>query len=110
MQAAFAASGIWLPRDSYQQEAFIEKLELEMLLPGDLVFFGTERVDHVALYLGEGRYYHSSGKETGRDGIAIDQLFGRGDEISQYYWQKFWSCGRVMSSFSPHSSTDSSLS
>ena len=108
MQTAYAGSGIWLPRDSYQQEAFVEKLELERLLPGDLVFFGSKRVDHVALYLGEGRYCHSSGKETGRNGIGIDQLFGKGDEISRYYWQKFWSCGRVMSSFLPPSFTDSS--
>ena len=110
MQAAYTASGIWLPRDSYQQEAFVEKLELDMLLPGDLVFFGSKKVDHVALYLGEGRYCHSSGKETGRNGIAIDQLFGKGDEISQYYWQKFWSCGRVMSSFLSSAFTNSTPS
>src|SRR5919202_1137640 len=39
MQAAFAASGIWLPRDSYQQDAFTRTLEMNQLLPGDLVFF-----------------------------------------------------------------------
>lgn len=101
MQAAFAASGIWLPRDSYQQEAFLQKIPVEALIPGDLVFFGGEKVNHVALYLGENCYCHSSGKESGRNGIGIDRLLGEGDDISQSYWQKFWGCGRVMSNYQP---------
>lgn len=75
MQAAFAASGIWLPRDAYQQADFTRPLAMEQLLPGDLVFFATaEKVNHVGLYLGDGAYIHSSGQRTGRNGIAIDQL------------------------------------
>jgi hypothetical protein len=101
MQAAFAASGIWLPRDSYQQEAFTQRIVLEELLPGDLIFFGTEKVNHVALYLGEGCYIHSSGKEMGRNGIGIDRLSEDGDEISRCYYQRLWSFGRVMFSYQP---------
>jgi cell wall-associated NlpC family hydrolase len=103
MQAAFAASGIWLPRDSYQQAAFTQKIAWEEALPGDLIFFGTEKVNHVALYLGESYYLHSSGQEMGRNGIAIDLLSAAGDEISRAYYQKFWGCGRVMSSYQPDS-------
>jgi cell wall-associated NlpC family hydrolase len=99
MQAAFAASGIWLPRDSYQQEAFTQRIVLEELLPGDLIFFGTQKVNHVALYLGEGYYIHSSGKEMGRNSIGIDRLSEDGDEISRTYYQRLWSFGRVMSSY-----------
>jgi cell wall-associated NlpC family hydrolase len=102
IQAAFAASGIWLPRDSYQQEAFAHKIDLKDLLPGDLIFFGSEKVNHVALYLGENCYCHSSGKESGRNGIGIDCLLGKGDEISQFYWQKFWGCGRIMGNYQPN--------
>jgi hypothetical protein len=101
IQAAFAASGIWLPRDSYQQEAFAHKIDLPDLLPGDLLFFGSEKVNHVALYLGEDSYCHSSGRESGRNGIGIDYLLGKGDEISQSYWQKFWGCGRIISNYQP---------
>lgn len=101
MQAAFAASGIWLPRDSYQQEAFTKRIALEELLAGDLIFFGIQKVDHVALYLGDGYYIHSSGKEIGRNGIAIDRLSEEGDEVSRSYSQKLWSFGRVMSSYQP---------
>jgi cell wall-associated NlpC family hydrolase len=99
IQAAFAASGIWLPRDSYQQETFTQRITLEELCAGDLIFFGTKKVDHVALYLGNGYYIHSSGKEVGRNGIAIDPLSADGDEISRGYYQRLWSFGRVMSSY-----------
>ncbi|MCU0536085.1 MAG: C40 family peptidase [Hydrococcus sp. Prado102] len=98
IQAAFSASGIWLPRDSYQQESFTQRITLEELCLGDLIFFGTQKVDHVALYLGNGYYIHSSGKEVGRNGIAIDPLSADGDEISRGYSQRLWSFGRVMSS------------
>ncbi|WP_267383393.1 C40 family peptidase [Cyanobacterium sp. uoEpiScrs1] len=99
IQRAFAVSGIWLPRDSHQQEAFTKRIEIKDLLAGDLIFFGEEKVNHVALYLGNGYYVHSSCKETGRNGIAIDSFSGEGDEISQRYYNKFWSCGRVMNNY-----------
>ncbi len=101
IQRAFAASGIWLPRDSYQQEAFTQRIKKEDLLAGDLIFFGKEKVDHVALYLGDGYYIHSSGKEIGRNGIAIDIFSDQGDQVSRGYYNKFWSCGRVMESYYP---------
>lgn len=100
MQAAFAASGIWLPRDSYQQEAFTQTIEIEELQPGDLVFFGTpEKTNHVGLYLGGGYYIHSSGKQTGRNGIGIDQLSEQGDTISQFYYRQLRQVGRVVANY-----------
>lgn len=99
MQKAFAMSGIWLPRDSYQQEDFTQRIDKNDLLPGDLIFFGEQKVNHVALYLGDGYYIHSSGKEQGRNGIAIDVFSNQGDEVSRRYYNKFWSCGRVIKSY-----------
>lgn len=100
VQAAFAASGIWLPRDSYQQAAFTQSIPVTELLAGDLLFFASEkRVNHVALYLGEGYYIHSSGVEFGRNGIGIDLLSENGDGVSQTYYRQFCGAGRVMSSF-----------
>ncbi len=100
MQAAFAASGIWLPRDSYQQDAFTQTIEIDQLLPGDLVFFAkAEKVNHVGLYLGDGRYIHSSGKDTGRNGIAIDRLAEEGDEIARSYFRQLKGAGRVVASY-----------
>jgi hypothetical protein len=101
MQAAFADQGIWLPRDSYQQEAFVKKIPIEELEPGDLIFFGTpQKTDHVALHLGDKQYIHSSGTEMGRNGIGIDTLSAlTEDPIGFGYWKKLRCCGRVMSSY-----------
>ncbi|HEY9851127.1 MAG TPA: C40 family peptidase [Leptolyngbyaceae cyanobacterium] len=100
MQAAFAASGIWIPRDAYQQEAFTQRIAIEQLQPGDLIFFGAkEKATHVALYLGNGCYIHSSGKEMGRNGIAIDPLSEQGDAVTQSYYRQLRCAGRVVASY-----------
>jgi cell wall-associated NlpC family hydrolase len=102
MQAAFAASGIWLPRDSYQQQAFTQSIPLAEAQAGDLVFFGTpEKINHLGLFLGDGYYIHSSGKEQGRNGIGIDQLSVQGDNVSRTYYQQFRGIGRVIASYCP---------
>jgi hypothetical protein len=106
MQTAFAAAGIRLPRDSYQQEAFTQPIDWADLLPGDLIFFGTpERTTHVALYLGDGEYLHSSGKEQGRNGIGIDSLTDLSHPVSQTYHRQLRRAGRVMASYCPGEST-----
>ena len=101
MQAAFQSQRIWLPRDSYQQEAFVEQVEIDNMLPGDLIFFGTpEKTDHVALHLGDLYYIHSSGMQMGRNGIGIDLLTPLAeDPVSRGYYAKLRCCGRVMNSF-----------
>lgn len=99
MQAAFSASGIWIPRDSYQQEAFCLAIQREELQLGDLIFFGEEKVNHVALYLGDNSYIHSSGKEMGRNGIGIDVLSETGDDVSKNYFRKLRGFGRVMAGY-----------
>ncbi len=101
MQAAFQSQGIWLPRDSYQQEAFTEQISIDQMLPGDLIFFGTPaKTDHVALHLGGLQYIHSSGIQMGRNGIGIDSLTDlTEDPVSCGYYAKLRCCGRVMASF-----------
>lgn len=101
IQAAFADSGIWLPRDAYQQEAFTQSIPIEELLPGDLVFFGVDKATHVGLYLGSGFYIHSSGQEIGRNGIGIDSLSEQADPVSQSYYRQFRCCGRVVKCYQP---------
>ncbi|NEO84100.1 MAG: C40 family peptidase [Spirulina sp. SIO3F2] len=102
IQAAFASVGVWLPRDSYQQASFTRTVGVGALQPGDLLFFQeTTRVSHVALYLGQDQYLHSSGQERGRNGIGIDPLSPRGSEVGQRYYPLFHSAGRVMKSYQP---------
>ncbi|MCF4966979.1 C40 family peptidase [Nostoc sp. CMAA1605] len=100
MQSAFASVGIRLPRDAYQQEAFTQPITIAELIPGDLVFFGTPtKATHVGLYLGDGHYIHSSGKEQGRNGIGIDILSEQGDVVSKSYYQQLRGAGRVVRSY-----------
>jgi cell wall-associated NlpC family hydrolase len=102
MQAAFASVGVRLPRDAYQQEAFTQPVAIEDLQPGDLIFFGSpEKATHVGLYLGDGCYIHSSGREFGRDGIGIDRLSDDAGTVSRNYFRQLRGAGRVASSFCP---------
>jgi len=102
MQTAFASAGIRLPRDSYQQEAFTQPICWDELEPGDLIFFGIpERTKHVALYLGDGRYIHSSGLDQGHNGIGIDSLIDLSHPVSQSYHRQLRRPGRVMTSYCP---------
>ena len=101
MQCAFASAGIWLPRDSYQQEDFTQRIDREELTVGDLIFFGETKVNHVALYLGDNQYIHSSGTEYGNNGIGINTLAENIDRVSTNYYKQLWSFGRVTQSFIP---------
>jgi cell wall-associated NlpC family hydrolase len=102
MQAAFKSVGVWLPRDAYQQEAFTQTVDINQLQLGDLIFFGTlQKATHVGLYLGDGCYIHSSGKEQGRNGIGIDELSEQGDKVSQAYYKQLRGAGRVVKSYEP---------
>ncbi len=102
IQAAFASVGIWLPRDAYQQEGFTQAIGIAELQPGDLVFFGSnQKATHVGLYLDDGHYIHSSGKDKGRNGIGIDVLSEQGDGVSQSYYRQLRGAGRVVNSYQP---------
>src|SRR3546814_9633213 len=49
------------------------------LAAGDLVFFGRRgRVDHVGIYVGEGRFVHAP--STGKDVMVSDLDSGRSEE------------------------------
>lgn len=63
-QTAYKGAGILLPRDTSMQIKCGVKVEsLKDARRGDLIFYGDSRgrVNHVAIYLGEGRIIHSSG-------------------------------------------------
>lgn len=102
MQAAFRSVGVCLPRDAYQQEAFTQAIALAELRPGDLVFFGSaHKATHVGLYLGDNRYIHSSGKDQGHNGIAIDVLSDQGSSVSRTYYAQLRGAGRIVASYQP---------
>ncbi len=103
VQAAFASQEVWLPRDAYQQERFCESLVIsptnyQMLLPGDLLFFGTsQKCTHVAIYKGAGMYCHSSGITDGRNGIGCDSLEPEDtNTVAFHYRSRLRGAGRVV--------------
>ena len=107
VQSAFASSGIWIPRDAYQQEKFCKQVGLdieslpEKLIPGDLLFFGSvDKCTHVGLHIENGFYIHSSGVSNGHNGIEIDCLFSPNlGSIASSYRSQFRSAGRVISCY-----------
>jgi len=65
VQLLFESLGIPLPRAAWQQaEIGIEVVRdhSELWLPGDLLFYGSPRVEHVGVWLGEDRLMHASGE------------------------------------------------
>lgn len=67
---AYMLCGILIYRDAKIVEGFpLHEIPLENIKPGDLLFFPG----HVAMYLGDGRYCHSTGR-NGDDGFALNSL------------------------------------
>ena len=105
IQTAFLKHHIYIPRDSYQIKGFCKHLfyfneSYEALRPGDLLFFGNEeKCDHIGIYKGDGLYYHSSGRDFGRNGIGLDTLKKSNDKISFHYKSKLISAGRVVRNY-----------
>ncbi len=80
-QYCYRQIGISLPRTSqsqYQTGQHIARDRLDLLKPGDLVFFGTngdaDRVHHVGMYVGDGNYVHAPYTGTV---VRVDSLTAR---------------------------------
>ena len=91
IQYAYGQHGIILPRISRDQVRMGRAVEprLEAVRPGDLLGFSVEgdRVTHVGLYVGEGRFIHSA---TG--GVKVSSLTAT-DGDSQW-WRRRWTVAR----------------
>ncbi len=79
------AVGISLPRSSASQAGQGITVSADQIQPGDLIFYGKGgRVNHVAMYIGDGQVVHASTYKTGvkisdwnyRTPIRIADLFG----------------------------------
>lgn len=73
------AAGMYLPRTSRDIAAMdAPRIRIQQLAPGDLVFFGGGgRVNHIGIYVGEGRFVHAP-NEGGT--VRLDTLDG-------HYWR-----------------------
>ena len=79
--------GLAIPRTALEQQRAAHPVALGQLAPGDLVFFHIhgQRVDHVGIYSGEGRFIHAP-----RAGQAV----AYGDLTRGFYARHFAAGGR----------------
>ena len=67
---AYLLNGVIIYRDAAIKPRFaLHEISFEAAKPGDLLFFPG----HVAMYLGEGRFVHSTG-HTGTEGVILSSL------------------------------------
>ena len=59
-------AGVYLNRTAASQSAQGRSVSAQQARPGDLVFYGSGgSIDHVAIYMGDGRIVHASNAEVG---------------------------------------------
>jgi peptidoglycan DL-endopeptidase CwlO len=71
-QAAWAAAGVSIPRDTYGQWAALPHIATSALQPGDLLYY--DGIGHVAIYVGDG--YIIDAPQTGLDVEKIPMATG----------------------------------
>lgn len=86
----YKSKGVKLPRTSREMSSAGQKVSTSQLKSGDLVFFKTgrsSRINHVGMYIGNGKFIHSS---SGQGGVRIDSV------SSGYYSRKLVTARRVV--------------
>jgi len=96
-KTSYYSQGIILARDASQQTRYGEHPDFKnitSLRPGDLLFFGrsAQRVTHVGLYMGNGRFIHSSGM------VRINSLDPNDPVFSETLLKKLVNAGRILNS------------
>jgi SH3-like domain-containing protein len=97
MKAAWFSQGVILARDASQQARYGEMVTVDELLafePGDLLFFGRskERISHVGMYIGNGKYIHSSGL------VRVNSLYPLDPDYSEFNRNRLVSARRILNS------------
>lgn len=96
-------SGVILPRDASQQVYSGDPVDtrdsFDNLKPGDLLFFGNkatastkEKATHVAMYIGNGEYIHSSGR------VRINSLDMSKKNFNSHRFDTFLRARRILTS------------
>jgi cell wall-associated NlpC family hydrolase len=67
VQAAWAAAGVAIPRDTYGQWAALPHIPLTDIQPGDLLLYNGE--GHVAIYVGNGEII-----DAPRTGLDVEEI------------------------------------
>ena len=81
-QYVWKAAGVTIPRVAADQDAWTVPVPLSNLLPGDLVFFGTNDIHHVGIYIGGGLMINAP-----HTGTVV--------QVSSIWWSDLAGFGRV---------------
>ena len=86
--AVYRSHGVKLPRTAREQATRGQKVAFEDMQSGDLVFFHTTRagISHVGIYIGDGKFVHSS---SSGGGVRVDSI------TDGYYRKRFRGARRV---------------
>jgi gamma-D-glutamyl-L-lysine dipeptidyl-peptidase len=100
-KTVYFMNGIILPRDASQQvhagELVDDRGDFASLHPGDLLFFGRpasagepERVVHVGMWIGDGRFIHSSGR------VRVNSMDSAAPDYDDYNRNRYLRTKRVL--------------
>ena len=94
-QLCYHMGGYVIPRDADQQNAFFQHdVDRNQVQEGDLIFFGRQKITHVAMALNEHEYIHSEGQMY--NCVTINSF----DPANEHYYQRldeiFWGAKRVI--------------
>lgn len=88
---SYLLSGIIIFRDAKIQPGFpVREIPKEEMLPGDLMYFPG----HIAMYMGNGRYIHSTGK-IGNSGVVINSLNTDAADYREDLVQSWYASGSI---------------
>lgn len=65
VMSVFAKYGVYLPHSSVSQSYCGTSISSSQMRPGDLVFYGSGGINHVAIYIGNGMIVHAANTRRG---------------------------------------------
>lgn len=94
-KTVYLLNGLVLARDASQQCLTGEAVDVSdhdwsRLQKGDLVFFGSSRVSHVGIYMGDGRFIHEAGL------VHISSFNPDHEEFSEYWLGRLIRATRII--------------
>lgn len=88
---SYMLNGILIYRDGKIVEEYpVHEIPKENIRKGDLLYF----TGHIAMYIGEGRFIHSTGK-VGSGGVAVNSLNPGEEEYRQDLRDSFYAAGSI---------------
>jgi cell wall-associated NlpC family hydrolase len=88
MQFVWKKAGVSIPRVAAAQDSWTDPVPLSQLLPGDLVFYGTDNIHHVGMYIGDGLMINAP-----HTGTVV--------QVSSIWWSDLAGFGRVHAAGTP---------